>query len=107
MWISNTLCTAMLCPVALTILAEMARRRSIETGVEVKPADLKFGVGLILMTGFAPAVGGMATPIGTPPNLIGLGLINQNLKVSILFFEWVGFAMPIVFILTRFSRSCI
>jgi len=99
MWISNTLCTAMLCPVALTILAEMARRRSIEKGVEVRPADLRFGTGLILLTGFGPAVGGMGTPIGTPPNLIAVSLINQNAKVPILFFDWVMFTTPILLIL--------
>jgi sodium-dependent dicarboxylate transporter 2/3/5 len=53
----------------------------------------------MLVTAFAASIGGMATPVGTPPNLIGLGLIEQRLKTSISFFQWMCFGVPLALIM--------
>lgn len=99
MWISNTSATAMMFPVALAILTEMARRRSEQLGRPVSVPELRYGTGLMLATAFAASIGGMATPIGTPPNLIGLGLIEGSLGTKISFFQWMTFGVPLSLVL--------
>lgn len=102
MWISNTSATAMMFPVALAILTEMARRRSAQLGRPVSVTELRYGTGLMLATAFAASIGGMATPIGTPPNLIGLGLIEGSLGTKISFFQWMIFGVPLSLVLMGF-----
>jgi len=102
MWVSNTATTAMMFPIAVAILAEMARRQSEATGREIHFTQLKFGTGLMLVTAFAASIGGLGTPVGTPPNLIGLGLIEQHLKTQISFFQWMCFGVPLAVVLIAF-----
>ena len=111
MWVSNTATTAMMFPIAIAILAEMARRQSERSGKEVKFTDLKFGTGLMLVTAFAASIGGLGTPVGTPPNLIGLGLIEQRLQIEISFFQWMCFGVPLAVVMIAIlgfylNRSC-
>lgn len=89
MWISNTTAAAMMFPIATAILSEMARRQSELSGREVKFTELQFGTGLMLMAAFAASIGGLATPVGTPPNLIGIGFLERSLGVKITFFQWM------------------
>jgi sodium-dependent dicarboxylate transporter 2/3/5 len=102
MWISNTTTTAMMFPVGVSILSEMARRLSLQTGREVRHTDLKFGSGLMLMTAFAATVGGFATPVGTAPNLIGIGMIERSTGLEIHFFKWMVFGLPLALALLAF-----
>jgi sodium-dependent dicarboxylate transporter 2/3/5 len=88
-WVSNTATTAMMFPIALAVLKE---RR-------LPPA---FATALMLMTAFAASIGGMGTPVGTPPNLIGLGLIESNLKIKVTFFQWMLFGVPLAVVLIAF-----
>jgi sodium-dependent dicarboxylate transporter 2/3/5 len=81
MWMSNTACAAMLFPVALAI----ART----TQEALRPT------GLLLMLAYAASVGGVATPVGTPPNLVGIALIDQRLGVHIGFLQWMAFGVPL------------
>lgn len=111
MWISNTTAAAMMFPIAVAILTEMARRQSIATGREVKFTELKFGTGLMLMASFAASIGGMATPVGTPPNLIGMGFIERSLGLKISFLQWTLMALPLTIFLITFlvfylNRAC-
>jgi sodium-dependent dicarboxylate transporter 2/3/5 len=89
LWVSNTATTAMMFPIALAILKES----------RMPPP---FATALMLMTAFAASVGGLGTPVGTPPNLIGLGLIETNLKIKITFFQWMLFGLPLAAILVAF-----
>jgi sodium-dependent dicarboxylate transporter 2/3/5 len=102
MWVSNTATTAMMFPIAVAILSEMARRRRAAAGRAVHFTELRFGAGLMLMTAFAASVGGVATPVGTPPNLIGLGFIERELKLDLTFFQWMTFAVPLAVVLVLF-----
>jgi sodium-dependent dicarboxylate transporter 2/3/5 len=86
LWVFNTATTAMMFPIALAILKES----------RMPPA---FGTALMLMTAFAASVGGLGTPVGTPPNLIGLGFIETNLKIQITFFQWMLFGLPLAIVL--------
>lgn len=102
MWISNTTAAAMMFPIAVAILSEMARRQSELSGREVKFTELKFGTGLMLTAAFAASIGGMATPVGTPPNLIGIGLIERSLGLKITFFQWMLMGVPLAVVLIAF-----
>lgn len=102
MWMSNSATTAMMYPVAVAILSEMARAQSSRDGVEVKYTELRYGTGLMLLTAFAASVGGLATPVGTPPNLIGIGMIKQQLEVELPFFRWMAFGTPLAILMLAF-----
>lgn len=68
-------------------------------------ARLRFGTALMLMISYGAGVGGLLTPIGTPPNLIGIGFIEQATGTQITFFNWVLMAAPIV--LAMFVVLCV
>jgi sodium-dependent dicarboxylate transporter 2/3/5 len=95
-WISNTATTAMMFGIGLSILAAL---RAPETRATIDP---RYATALMLMTSFAASVGGLATPVGTPPNVIGLGFIRSQLRVEIPFFSWMLIGVPIVLVLFTF-----
>jgi sodium-dependent dicarboxylate transporter 2/3/5 len=99
MWISNTTAAAMMLPIGVAILGEMARRQSEREGREVRLTDLKYGTGLMLATAFAASIGGMATPVGTPPNLIAIGFIEESQGLKINFFQWMAFGVPLAIVM--------
>ncbi|MCU0453269.1 MAG: DASS family sodium-coupled anion symporter [Bacteroidetes bacterium] len=92
MWISNTATVAMLFPIGLAIIRMLKH-------VDPSILSTRYPSGLMLMTAFAAAIGGLATPVGTPTNLIGLGFVRRQLGVDIAFFDWMLFAVPIVIVL--------
>lgn len=93
-WISNTATTAMMFAIGLSILSFLFAQR--KNGVNINPA---YATALMLMTSFSASVGGLATPIGTPPNVIGLGFIRQILGVEFTFFQWSMIGVPVVIVL--------
>ena len=92
-WISNTATTAMMFAIGMAILAFLFDE---ETGAGL---NRRYATGLMLMTSFAASIGGLATPVGTPPNLIGLGFIRRVLGVEFPFFRWMLLGVPIVLVL--------
>jgi sodium-dependent dicarboxylate transporter 2/3/5 len=88
MWISNTATTAMIFPIALGIL------RALEE-IENRASFKRLSTGMMLLVAYAGSIGGIATPVGTPPNLIGIGMIESLIGKKISFFEWMTFALPI------------
>jgi sodium-dependent dicarboxylate transporter 2/3/5 len=111
MWVSNTATTAMMFPIAMALLREMGRQQGEGTAQPVEPGAGRFATGLMLVTAFAASVGGLGTPVGTPPNLIGIGLIERNLGVGISFFRWMSFGVPtaavlIAFLVFYLNRAC-
>lgn len=60
------------------------------------PIHRKYATGMMLMTSFAASIGGLATPIGTPPNVIGLKAIREQLHVDFPFFQWMLLGVPVV-----------
>ena len=95
MWISNTAAVAMLFPVTLAIAQETERMVSGRTLMNGALSSRRYTTALLLMLAFAGSVGGIATPVGTPPNLIGIALIAEGLQVRITFFRWMMFALPL------------
>ena len=95
-WISNTATTAMMFGIGLSILAALQSRTAGST------MDPRYASALMLMTSFAASVGGLATPVGTPPNLIGIGFIRSQLGVEVTFFQWTLIGIPVVTVLFGF-----
>jgi sodium-dependent dicarboxylate transporter 2/3/5 len=85
-WMSNTATAAMLVPIALSLLAFM------ETEGRTPPS---YGTALMLMTTYGTSRGGMSTPVGTPPNLIAVGMLAALAGVQISFLEWMMVAVPL------------
>jgi sodium-dependent dicarboxylate transporter 2/3/5 len=92
-WISNTATTAMMFGIGMSIIATL---RSSEGGAAI---DDRYPTALMLMISFAASIGGLATPVGTPPNVIGIGFIRSLLGVEIPFFQWALVGVPIVVVL--------
>lgn len=97
-WISNTATTAMMFAIGLSILAFLYKHEE-ETGLRINPA---YATAMMLITSFAASIGGLLTPIGTPPNVIGLGFIRRILEAEISFFKWMLIGFPIVVVLYLF-----
>ncbi|MGH9779403.1 MAG: SLC13 family permease [Candidatus Acidiferrales bacterium] len=94
MWISNTATVAMLFPILLGVSATLERLFAAE-GPAFERAGRSYVVGLMLMTAYAASIGGLATPVGTPPNLIGLGMLRDLAGVRIPFFQWMLLGVPV------------
>ena len=100
-WVSNTATAAMMFPIALGLL-EAIKEMFAANGKKIELHEYKYATGLMLMTAYACSIGGVLTPIGTPPNIIMLGFLDQMAGIHISFFEWMiwGFtAMVIYFII--------
>jgi solute carrier family 13 (sodium-dependent dicarboxylate transporter), member 2/3/5 len=89
MWISNTATTAMMFPLGLAVVGHLA------AGREREPAVRRYAMAMMLMTAFAASVGGLATPVGSPPNLIGIALLRQQAGIDITFDRWMMIGLPI------------
>jgi sodium-dependent dicarboxylate transporter 2/3/5 len=98
-FISNTATTAMMLAIAVGILAaiEHASRLEPERPGDAAAArlDPRFATGLLLCVPFTASVGGLATPIGTPPNMIGLGFIRSEIGVDVSFLAWCAVGVPV------------
>jgi sodium-dependent dicarboxylate transporter 2/3/5 len=102
MWISNTATAAMMYPIGLGIVTAMADLMARQTGRSVPLARLRFTTALMLMAAYASSTGGIGTPVGTPPNLIGLAMMEKFAGVTIPFFRWMLFAIPLLMIMYLF-----
>ncbi len=89
MWISNTATTAMMFPIGLSIVAHLTEGR------ESEPGSRDFATAMMLIAAFGASIGGIGTPIGTPPNLIGIGMLSRIAHVEISFFKWMVLGVPI------------
>ena len=84
MWISNTATTLMLLPVALAVIE--------------RSDDDNLAIPLLLGIAYAASVGGIGTPIGTPPNLVFREIYQQNTGIEIGFLTWMSWGVPVVLI---------
>jgi sodium-dependent dicarboxylate transporter 2/3/5 len=90
MWISNTATAAMMFPIGLSIVSHLSTQP-----IAAHPRFRRFSTTLMLITAFGASIGGMATPIGTPPNLIGVGMLRELVGAPISFFRWMMLGLPI------------
>jgi sodium-dependent dicarboxylate transporter 2/3/5 len=92
MWMSNTATTAMMFPLGLAVLAELGRDRKGDKAFQ------SYAMAMMLVTSFAATIGGMGTPVGTPPNLIGVGLLRATAGINLTFTSWMIVGVPIVLV---------
>jgi sodium-dependent dicarboxylate transporter 2/3/5 len=82
-FLSNTATTAMMLPIALAILTNSQLR-----------AESRYGTVLLLGIAYAATIGGVATLVGTPPNVLLAGFSQSLLGREITFFEWLKVGLP-------------
>ncbi|MEM7096974.1 MAG: SLC13 family permease [Pseudomonadota bacterium] len=82
MWISNTATVLMLLPVAIAVIDSTE--------------DKELVVPLLLGMAYGASIGGMGTPIGTPPNVVFMGVYEQTTGQTIGFGTWMSWALPVV-----------
>ena len=87
MWISNTATSIMILPVGLAIISQMSEKNNDEKQV--------FGKSLMIAIAYSASIGGMATLIGTPPNMVFSGVVEQSYGIKINMFDWMKFGVPI------------
>ena len=80
MWISNTASAVMILPVGMAIISQL--KDNPET---IEDENLMFGKALMLSIAYSASIGGIATLIGTPPNLVFAGVIKETYHVEITF----------------------
>ena len=85
-WMSNTATTAMMLPVAVGVLTA--------AGVANRSGSRSYAIGFLLTIAYAASIGGIITPVGTPPNLITLGLLDKLAGVKINFLTWMLLMTP-------------
>ncbi len=83
MWISNTATVLMLVPVALAVLDSTSDKE-------------RLAVPLLLGLAWACSIGGLGTPIGTPPNLIFMQVYQDFTGEAVPFTTWMGWGVPVV-----------
>ncbi len=82
MWISNTATTLMMLPVALALTE--------------KQEDDSLATPLLLGVAYGSSIGGLGTPIGTPPNVIFMGVYQEATGLSVSFLDWMKVGVPVV-----------
>lgn len=102
MWISNVATVMMLLPIATAIAFKVVSLLKKEPDFD--PTDeVKFTKAMIFAIGFGGIIGGSATLIGTPPNLILAGLVKEMYGYEISFASWFMFAFPLCLALAIFT----
>lgn len=90
MWISNTATAVMVLPIGMAIVSQLRDNPNTK-----EDENLIFGKALMLAIAYSASIGGMATLIGTPPNLVLAGVIQETYHTEITFFQWFTFGFPI------------
>ena len=90
MWISNTATSVMMLPIGMAIITQLDANPQTS-----KEDNLLFGKALMLAIAYSASIGGIATLVGTPPNLVLAGVVSEIYHVEITFSKWMAFGLPI------------
>jgi len=94
MWISNTATAVMMLPIAMAIVTQL--RDNPDT---IEDENQIFGKAIMLGIAYSASIGGVATLIGTPPNLVLAGVVEETFGYEITFAQWFKFGFPISIVL--------
>jgi solute carrier family 13 (sodium-dependent dicarboxylate transporter), member 2/3/5 len=98
MWISNTATAMMMLPMAMSVV-NLLKKHPDQQIHQFDKRERNFALGLMLVVGYAATLGGMATIIGTPPNVVFVGLLEKFYDRSISFGDWMLVGVPVSFTL--------
>jgi solute carrier family 13 (sodium-dependent dicarboxylate transporter), member 2/3/5 len=98
MWISNTATAMMMLPIALSVVKLIIPEKRMLAEGKLS-GEQNFALGLMLAVGYAATLGGLATIIGTPPNVVFIGLLNDFNGQQISFAQWMLVGVPVAFAL--------
>lgn len=97
MWVSNSATTSMMLPVAIGVLGAL---HTVSGGGDLaENPRWRYGTGMMLMIAYASAVGGIGTPVGSPPNLICISLLKNTANIDIGFLEWMIYTIPLMLLM--------
>lgn len=102
MWISNTAAVMMMIPIGTAIIYQVSQTLK-QRSPDHPERKGNFEKSVILGTGFAGTIGGLATLIGTPPNVILAAMVSTLYGVQISFAGWMLFALPVCLVLLFFT----
>ncbi len=89
MWISNTATTVVMLPIAASVISLL-----INDGDGFTKSDRNFALSVMLSIAFSASIGGIATVIGTPPNSVLIGLLENEYHIEISFLKWMVIGLP-------------
>ena len=89
MWISNTASTVVMLPIALSVINLLVQSDGVFT-----PQEQNFSLSVMLGIAFSANAGGIATVIGTPPNSVLIGLLENEYNMEISFLKWMIIGLP-------------
>jgi sodium-dependent dicarboxylate transporter 2/3/5 len=89
MWISNTASTVVMLPIALSVINLLVNDEDGFT-----KSDQNFALSVMLGIAFSANAGGIATVIGTPPNSVLIGLLENEYNIQISFLKWMTIGLP-------------
>jgi sodium-dependent dicarboxylate transporter 2/3/5 len=92
MWISNTATSVMMLPIGIVIIKQLKDNPKTDAD-----ENLIFGKALMLSIAYSASIGGIATLIGTPPNMVMAGILAQTYGYEISFLEWFIFGFPVMY----------
>lgn len=98
MWVSNTATTIMMLPIGLSIISLLAGESSSS-----EDERRRFATALLLGIAYAASIGGIATLIGTPPNALLAGFLNENYDIQIGFGQWMLIGVPVSVLMLSFT----
>lgn len=98
MWISNTATAMMMLPIALSVINLLKSDASVPNEALPK-GERNFAIGLLLTIGYASSIGGIGTIIGTPPNVVFAGLLDQFYHQKLDFGKWMLVGVPLMTLL--------
>jgi sodium-dependent dicarboxylate transporter 2/3/5 len=101
MWISNTATTMMIFPIGLAIIMHTETMLKKENPkFDISKGKFNFGTALMLGIAYASSIGGIATLVGTPPNIVFVGIARSMFPQApeIGFFDWFKIGIPLVII---------
>jgi len=90
MWISNTATALMMLPIAMAVVAQLGANLG-ETDV----TQDKIGQALMLGIAYSASIGGLATIIGTPTNIVLVGVVKELYQIDIGFAQWMMIGVPV------------
>jgi sodium-dependent dicarboxylate transporter 2/3/5 len=98
MWISNTATAVMILPVGMAVITHLKDNPNTKENENILFAKI-----LMLAIAYSASIGGMATLIGTPPNLVLAGIVEKTYHTEITFLQWFMFGFPLSVVLLLLS----